>query len=514
MNRPAIYLIANLLFSAAVISGVAANPATGVHPLYVILLFAICSTPVIDLTVVNGAYALLAIYSFDYFLMYGALDFVHLISGAVAKSSAWGGLTLSHAGVLSTTEWVILVGGFLAQIGYRLTCRSAVQSARRDRPGDWSEFALVSVGITLWVVCTAVAWKYSVDIIPSATNAAVRHGLARLTSLEISAIMLARMVQPLGILIVAYAQCRYRHAYMGFLVVAVVLFQLYYGFIIDFKTEALLGVVLVLFTKLLIDGKVPKAWLIAVVTLITVAFPVLQANRLVRNEYHENSTTVSENVVKNFRRAFLYRKDVTKGIDRAQTALERLTLKGSVDMIVTKTGILTPFQLGHTLMPMLTAFVPRLIWHGKPNMRAGQIVNRDFHVSASRNTYISISHLGELYWNFGWGGVIIGMSAIGALLGFLGARFNLADGVSITRLMVTVVTVRLLILASEGEFAIQYVLWMRCMLAIGLLHVLLARKSHARSCVAADADARDRSGPSDGRIPADVTAQPYPHLLR
>jgi hypothetical protein len=67
------------------------------------------------------------------------------------------------------------------------------------------------------------------------------------------------------------------------------------------------------------------------------------------------------------------------------------------------------------------------------------------------------------------------MTLIGLLLGYLGRRFNLAQTATITRVMVIVVTIRLMILGSEGEIATQYVLWIRSMAAIGVLHWALAR---------------------------------------
>ena len=91
-------------------------------------------------------------------------------------------------------------------------------------------------------------------------------------------------------------------------------------------------------------------------------------------------------------------------------------------------------------------------------------------------TYISPSHLGELYWNYGWTGAVLGMLIIGMLLGFLGARFSLSDRVTLARIMVVIATIRLIILGFESSVAAQYVLWIRSMLAIGVLHFLFARQ--------------------------------------
>jgi hypothetical protein len=143
------------------------------------------------------------------------------------------------------------------------------------------------------------------------------------------------------------------------------------------------------------------------------------------------------------------------------------------------------------------------------------MMNKDFHVSEGANTYISPSHLGELYWNFGWPGVTVGMSMIGALFGFLGARFDLSRAVTITRVLVIVVTVREVILSSEGEIATHYVVWLRSLLGIGLLHWAFARKFWAAGPAKEDAQPAAAGEPpeelEDRRAPA---LRPFPNLLR
>jgi hypothetical protein len=466
-NRIALYLFANLLFAGVIAAAFAMNTTSGVHPAYLILLFALCSSPMIDMTVLNGPYALLGIFSLNYFLFYGALDLSHLIS---AQVFAYGADSF-----MSASEGVILLGGALAHIGYRLACRTMGRPNARQ-PKDWSEFTLVVGGITLWAVCSALNWQFSVHVVTEANTQATTRGLGSLTGLQTTVFMLAHMSQPLGILIIAYTQCRYRRGYMMPLLIGVVLFQLLFGFVIDFKGEAFLGGILAILTKLLVDGRLPKAWLVAMLVFILVGFPVLQANRVVvRGQYGANSTKVGANIGKSLEQAVEARNKVSVGRDRSQTFAERLSLKTSVETIVTKTGDITPFQHGYTLTPLISTFVPRLIWPNKPNVAVGQIMNKDFRVSDVADTYISPSHLGELYWNFGWAGVVVGMTLIGLLLGYLGTRFDLTQAATITRIMVVVVTIRLMILGSEGEIATQYVLWIRSMAAIGVMHLCFAR---------------------------------------
>jgi hypothetical protein len=417
---------------------------------------------VIDMTALNGPYALLGIFSLNYFLFYGALDLSHLLS---AQTFAYGA-----DGFISASEGVILLGGALVQASYRLAC-GAMQTPKSRAPKDWPELVLVIGGVALWAVCTALNWEFNVHIVNDANAEAMARGLGSLTGLQTTVFMLAHMSQPLGILMIAYAQCRYRRGYMIPLLIGVVLFQLLFGFVIDFKGEAFLGGILAVLTKVLVDGRLPKAWLVAMLVFIAVGFPVLQANRvIVRGQYGANSTRVSENIGKSLERAIEARGKVSTGHDRSQTFAERLSLKASVDTIVTGTGDITPFQRGYTLTPLISTFVPRLIWPDKPSIAVGRMMNKEFRVSDVADTFISPSHLGELFWNFGWAGVVGGMTLIGALLGYLGSRFNLAQAVTITRVMVVVVTIRLMILGSEGEIATQYVLWIRSMAAIGALH--------------------------------------------
>jgi len=496
------YVLLNMLFIGTVIAGFAINEPADVHPLYVIALFALCSTPLIDARVINGPYALLCLFSLDFFLMYGALDFRHLILGS-------DGTVTPVGGALTQTELLILVGGACAQIGYRIACDSTSSASRGAPPKDWSERTLVVVGIALWIVCTRLAWDFNVYVITDATSQTTTRGLESLGVLKTDLFLLARMAQPLSILILAYAQCRYRRPYMSPLLLGVVLFQLFFGFVIDFKSEALIGGVLVVLTNLLVNGRVPKAWVALMLAVVIIGFPLLQANRAVRNEQGANSTTVSKNVEQTFTRVLEAKERVNSGSERAQTALERLTLKGDVDLIVRGTDNGVPFQYGHTLSPLITAFIPRLIWPAKPYVATGRILNEEFHLSEDPDTYISPSHLGELYWNFGWLGVVIGMSLIGLLLGTISRRFDLAEAGTITRLLVVVVTVRLLILAAEGEVATQYVSWMRSMLVIGFLHWTLARIPW----VARGDGNEDRALDSD-HASSPVPQPMFPNLLR
>ena len=145
---------------------------------------------------------------------------------------------------------------------------------------------------------------------------------------------------------------------------------------------------------------------------------------------------------------------------------------------------------------ILAAFIPKIIWSDKQEVQTGQLVNKLFHVTDSDDIFISPSNLGELYWNFGWFGVVIGMGLIGGICGWVGARFNLAEYGTVTRILVTVVTIKQLIVGFEGAVAPGYVVWLRSLAAIAILHLMFARVPAASRLVGPIAD-EPHAAPAD-----------------
>jgi hypothetical protein len=80
------------------------------------------------------------------------------------------------------------------------------------------------------------------------------------------------------------------------------------------------------------------------------------------------------------------------------------------------------FQYGETMKYALYAFIPRILWPEKPNVSRGAWFTAYLGFSPREEestTSTGITAVGELYWNFGVPGVLIGMFFIGALFGVL-----------------------------------------------------------------------------------------------
>jgi hypothetical protein len=499
MHRFALYAALNLLFLLVVIIADVNSGSQNTRILYQILLFALCSTSVIDLDGLNGRYALLAVFSLAYFVMFGVGDLFALMQGTTTEPSL---------AVLSATEAVILVGGTVLFASYRLLVWLSPGTRRGAAPRDWPRRAVFIGGLLMWAIGTYATYHWYVYIVTAQTNEATRKGLESISALQTSIFILAQMMQPLGILLIAYLWRIYRPPLIWGLVLAICALQVVVGFIADIKGLAMLGGILVIVTIVLVDGRVPKWWLAAGVAYIIIVFPIFQAYRAeVTHARGIARTAIVADLSRVLDLALSANARVNTGRNRAQTFLERSSLFGSVQIIVEKTGNEAPYQHGYTLTPILAAYVPKIVWSDKPDIPTGQIFNKEFHITDSDDVFISPSHLGELYWNFGWPGVILGMAIIGGILGFVGTRFNLAQGKTVTRLLVTVVTIKQLVTGFESSIAAIYVVWLRSLAGIGVLHLLLARVPAAAALISPRELPGDfAAGPSAGG--------PFPNLLR
>jgi hypothetical protein len=471
--RLSLYVLVNVAFALLVGVAYAVGGFPNARLLHLILLFALCSNSVIDFDGLNGRYGLLGLFMLVYFVSYGVGDLSDLFTASDSP-----GLTSPQlaSGPLSKTEAVILVGGIMLVVGYRIAV-SMVNASRTIRsPRDWPKSAILIIGLLFWAVGTIATYRWNVYIVPDTTNEAYRKGLASISAATTTAYLLGQMCQPLGILLLAYAYRTFRSRYLLPVIIAIVVLQLFIGFVVDVKGLAMLGMILVIMTSVLIDGRIPKSWLTGFVLFVIFLFPFFQAYR---TAIHGNSGLTRTAVVENFGKVLqltIAAKDkVNSGRDRAQTFLERSSVKGSTAIIIERTGNGVDFERGHTLSPILATFIPKILWSDKLRVPTGQLVNKKFHMVDSDDIYISPSHLGELYWNFGWSGVVLGMTLIGLICGWVGAHFNLAEFRTVTRVLVTVITIKQLIVGFEGAISDIYVVWLRALAGIGILHLIFAR---------------------------------------
>lgn len=501
-NRIALYVVLNLAVLVATLIGWSSSPASFGLLIYADLLCALCTVPLLWMQELNGRYALLGIFMTMYFLLFDALDLRDLITGAVPSIPREEFFTLAQIGVL--------LGAICILTGYRLAVHLGSASAEKVVSTDWPTPTLLMVGSILFVLGMVAVAYLQLVLATENTLRSTAQAFATMGPFLTFLVMLGQLTLPLGAVILAYGYAKSRSLFWVVLTAIVVGSQVLLGFLTDTKSTVLMAVVMVAVTRSLWDGRVAKVWLLGIVAFATIVFPILQANREVRGEHGWNRAQVLENMGTVISAAIEQsgKSGQTRGTERSQTFLERTSGEAVLETLFDKVTESETYLHGSTLTPILFTFIPRLLLPDKVDVPVGQMFNRTFmHGGKDDFLYLSVSMLGEMYWNFGWTGVIVGNLLFGGLLGLVGVRTSLAHARSITRLLILLLTMRVLCRGYEDSIAISFVTWLRCMAAIALLHVVFSRttKAHEASEVGASAV-----------LPAPVTAAGvrFPNLMR
>jgi hypothetical protein len=486
-HRTAIYLVANLAALLASLIGAQVHDQPSEVAIYACALLALCSAPLLFLQRLNDRYALLGIFMACYYLFFGAKDLQIL----------WLGTDLvqpTRDGLFTPAELLILAGALCALVGYLLGAALGNPARSQRAPAEWPAHWILLAGLVLWALGMTAGFYYQIYVVPSKLGFAAAKGMANMGPVLTLFVMLGQMMTSVGVLMLAYGYAKYRGVLWTALIVAVVATQVVVAFIEDIKGQAVIAPALVIMTRVLVTNRMPKAWIAYLVAFLLVAFPIFQAYRAVSGERGLDRAQALQHLDQLFEKAVSATEKVNTGSHRAETFLERSSSKGNLDVLLEHVGVDVPYLEGTSLAAIPLAFVPRLLMPDKVDVSVGELFGRVILKSDS-GVYISISHLGELYWNFGSGGVFLGMFVIGSILGFVGGRFSLENGVTLTRVMVLLATVQPLCMGFGGTMPVSYVVWARAMAAIGLMHLCFARR------VARGADAGERSAEAEPTLP-------------
>jgi hypothetical protein len=498
MSRGGLYTLLNVGFVLVMIGASVITDASNPRVLYVCLLFAACTSPVVLTERINGRHMLLAAVLGMYFLLFGASDAATIALGTTPSLSA---------GVLSPAELVVLAGAVLLILGYQVAARPSAESSAMQAK-DWDTSTILVTGIALWAVGAAATWIWQVYRYRTATE--VNQGFGDVTTLGL---VIARLVHPLGMLLLGYGLAITRNRILLVMVLAAIAIDVMIGFIGDTKELAMRGVLLVIFTRVLADGKLPKVWLAGGAIFVMLAFPVFQAYRSdVMGVRGLSRAQAAEDIGRSIQLALQSRDKVTEGRSeeyRNPSFLGRNNIKPTLEILVAKAGHEVRYQNGYTLSLFFMAVVPRILWPEKPDSSVGQLYNRELHLSDDPDTYISPSFVGDLYWNFGWAGIVAGMPLFGFLLGSVNRRCDMSQRRSVLRLLVIATTTYLLCARLEDGIAIEFIVWLRSLGAIVLLNLLLARMQlPARQRAESSDESPEAVAPREPSVPR------YSNLLR
>ena len=142
-----------------------------------------------------------------------------------------------------------------------------------------------------------------------------------------------------------------------------------------------------------------------------------------------------------------------------------------------------PYQEGGTLIQLWQGLVPRVLWAGKPNIGLGSWFAANYWAPGSPSAPQAMTHPGELWIDFGWPGVVLGLGILGVLYRLL---FALLDPIAspIGAVVYSVVFSTLIVVDTDIPFVyitlIQRVVTLACLFVGISLVVRLAKSRGAR----------------------------------
>jgi hypothetical protein len=298
-------------------------------------------------------------------------------------------------------------------------------------------------------------------------------------------IILGRMIEPVGAVLLSYAYMKTKSSKLLLLILAIAAAKLPVGIILNSKEIGVSFGAIFIMTHWIYTGRIPYRWLIIFTMILVMYFPVSYAYRASLGASNLTVSKSMDDIDELLEKAEKYKKkdETASGIRKFAS---RNDYKTMIDLIVNKAGKTVRFQGGHTLLELPYAFVPRLIYPGKPIVSTGQLFNREFRISLDKNAYISASFLGELYWNFGWSGALLGMLGMGIFWGLIGCVANIREQASIAKMLVLISAIYLLIVRFETGIAQQTIQFMRSLVIIYVLDIII--RNRQRTTIASNSE--------------------------
>jgi hypothetical protein len=329
---------------------------------------------------------------------YGPDSFVQL-RGVTPEDIAWG-------------EFMAFVAYAMLLAGYALPVGRAVARALPRMEREWSHEATLAVALFMVPLGWAVFFAGQFRLIPRQAGSGVIGTLSYATHF--------------GLALLAICHLRHRSKAALALIGAVIPPTMAFTFFTGSKQLFLMPLAMVATAHIIVKRRLRLWWLLGFLAAITLLYPVSQVYR----DYVFGNHLSAVQVMSNPRYVFgLMQRFVgtTKLDDYLGEGLRatgnRLDALAITSVIARDAGERVPFQGGWSIGYVFLSYVPRVIWPGKPATTIGEWVTIHYGSGPFVDSATGPSWVGELYFNFGWAGVVLGMALLGAWFRWLHEAF-------------------------------------------------------------------------------------------
>lgn len=465
-----IFFAVNSLVIFAVFYGLLTNSHAELSlAIFVVVLFFICSLPLLFISSFRGPGIIITVFFAFYFATFGLRD-IYVLLYAVEVGQYSRDLFFTRG------EWLIIITIISYSVGYCIALAMTPRKVGRVIDRDWSGSFTLMLGVVFWVVGTLIniyiQFWLADHFVSSSTQTLSASFLANFGGI----MSLMRNLQPLGTLFFIYFFLVKRSRLALMLLVITAGFDFFHGFVADTKEVALRTPLLFIMSLLIIRQKIPIAWLVIALLVFSSTFSLFEAYRGSLHSRNESRIDSISNFGDRISKVFVQSSGnrFARGFEYLTS---RVTLKQNIELLANGMGKTVPFLNGETIYPLLYAFIPRAFAPDKPDASAtGRIFNHKFHISESRATYISISNNGDLYWNFGWTGLIIGMILVGFIMCLVASICRLDYHPNLPKFLILLLTIYLLVLRFETGLAEAYTYWIRTLVLLLIIHALMPKE--------------------------------------
>jgi len=189
-------------------------------------------------------------------------------------------------------------------------------------------------------------------------------------------------------------------------------------------------------------ARMPWMWMLTLAVFLAISYPIMSGYRSLTNQMKEDRAGISDHRIlpnqlgpqrsaeklKLISDAFsnLVELDKKALYERSVGIVRRTGLIFAFSKVVEETPEKIPYWDGETYKPMVTSWIPRMLWKNKPQEKSGYAFGYRYSLIGLADKHMSynLPWVTELYVNFGPAGVILGMSLIGLFLGLLECIFN------------------------------------------------------------------------------------------
>jgi hypothetical protein len=460
-----VYMVVVVVYSAALLlASVVQNRHDFGAVGYCILLFAICAGPGL-MGRHNPRHRLLSVFMGCYFAIFGLYTTTKILTGSIT-----GGLFGPNgAGDAATqaytlTSDAVVIFGILALLGgYFL-----IAAQRRRQPStfldhEWRYPAILAIGVLAWSIGFGESIAYQLNVSPL-------HIPKTVMGLPLGIASNIRLLSPIGGMMLIYLVARrHRLRLVWPLLLLVMGSEFVFGFIGNSKEVSFRIPVLLLLGLYFFQGQVNRKVLLTVLIIGAPYLLFFNAYRTITLEH--DYKTPAEALQALGRNLEAVRHQTTGQDGVASSSLESFTQrvdgKVYIDIIVAGTDSGRVQRLGaESLWWFFESFIPSFLWPEKPDIVLGQRFNHEFHLSESQYTFVPTTQLGELYWDFGMPGAILGMAIIGAIFSWLSAALLEGAASTVPRFMMLLMSTYYLVVRFEDNIANQYSVFVRLMILI------------------------------------------------